>query len=225
MPSNLQLEANRKNAQSSTGPTSAEGKLRSSLNATRHGFTGQKVFIHPDEKEAYEAHVKSYLEEFDPLTGEERELLQQYTDHRWTLQQISVQQANIMTVIAALTNHHLESGEISSLGAALEPHTKLLNTYAIYEQRRRRAANDTLARFKEIHEINSARRAEDARAAAAIHLSFRECGETWDPKQFGFDCSVEEAAFYLNMMENKIKLEQLAKDGFEHLLGPLDGTR
>ncbi len=38
-----QLEANRRNALRSTGPRTEQGKRRSSMNATRHGFTGRLV--------------------------------------------------------------------------------------------------------------------------------------------------------------------------------------
>ena len=41
MTSQKQIEANRRNAQAATGPKTEEGKSRSSLDAMRHGLTGQ----------------------------------------------------------------------------------------------------------------------------------------------------------------------------------------
>lgn len=61
-----QIEANRQNAQASTGPKTDAGKERSSLNATRHGFTGQTLVLCNDEKDAYEFHVLAYMEKYVP---------------------------------------------------------------------------------------------------------------------------------------------------------------
>src|SRR5580658_1335798 len=44
-----QLTACRENAQLSTGPRTVEGKKRSSLNAFRHGLTGQIVIHTPED--------------------------------------------------------------------------------------------------------------------------------------------------------------------------------
>ena len=44
MPSEKQLAANRANAQRSTGPRTAVGKMRSSRNAFRHGLSGPLPF-------------------------------------------------------------------------------------------------------------------------------------------------------------------------------------
>ena len=40
MTSAAQMEANRRNAQHSTGPRTSAGRSRSSQNALKHGFTG-----------------------------------------------------------------------------------------------------------------------------------------------------------------------------------------
>jgi hypothetical protein len=43
------LEANRKNAQRSTGPTTKEGKDRSKLNSYKHGFFARQLFRHTEQ--------------------------------------------------------------------------------------------------------------------------------------------------------------------------------
>jgi len=40
-----QIEANRRNAERSTGPTTPEGKARSSQNAVKHGLTARRSVI------------------------------------------------------------------------------------------------------------------------------------------------------------------------------------
>jgi hypothetical protein len=45
----VQIEANRRNAQQSTGPRSEIGKKTSSLNALRHGLTSRIVVL-PDHR-------------------------------------------------------------------------------------------------------------------------------------------------------------------------------
>jgi hypothetical protein len=55
MTSPKQIDANRRNALKSTGPTTPEGKERSRRNAVRHGLTAETVIAVLENSEDYEA--------------------------------------------------------------------------------------------------------------------------------------------------------------------------
>jgi hypothetical protein len=184
----VQLEANRQNAQQSTGPTSPEVKQRSSLNATRHGFTGQTLILSPEEKEAYETHCIAYFEEYQPFGHEETSLLQHYVDLIWSLHQIAVQQSNGLSIINAITAKLVKEGDFDALATAIAPHYKMVNTLSLYETRRRRAAEATLARF---NQLVQARKQQLAQAVQLCN-AHKAQGKPFNPADFGFVCSLPE---------------------------------
>jgi len=116
-----QIEANRNNAQKSSGATTEAGKQRSSLNATRHRFTGQQLVLSDAEKEAYEFHVLAYMDEYAPKTQLETNLVQQFADLNWSLHQIAVQQYNLMSLINAMTEQIMKQGDLEAMSKALAP--------------------------------------------------------------------------------------------------------
>ena len=54
VPSPRRVEANRRNAQKSTGPKTAEGKAISRLNGVKHGLTGAGIALPTEVKEQVE---------------------------------------------------------------------------------------------------------------------------------------------------------------------------
>jgi hypothetical protein len=193
MSSPKQIEANRQNAQSSTGPTSATGKERSSLNATRHGFTGQTLVVSTEEKEAYEFHCLSYQEKYAPATHEETSLVQQCADLDWSIHQIFVQQSNMLTLINTITVQLMKEGGHDAVPAAIAPLQKSLGTFSIYETRKRRAAQQVLTRLTALQDA----RREAVAKAAAIYKALKTQNKPFIPADFGFDCSLPEIELYL----------------------------
>lgn len=86
--SDKQHQANRQNAKSSTGPTSDAGRKTVSQNALKTGLTGAQVLLPTDDAALYEAHVRDYKNEFNPVGPEETHLLQSIIDTRWRLARI-----------------------------------------------------------------------------------------------------------------------------------------
>ena len=91
-------EINRANAQHSTGPKTPEGKQRSSLNALRHGLTGQIIVLPGDDLEAYQRHVESYVNQCKPKGAIEAQLVQTLADTAWRLNRVSALENNLLTL-------------------------------------------------------------------------------------------------------------------------------
>src|ERR1700682_6268527 len=74
---------NKANAQHSTGPRTAAGKQRSSLNAWRHGLTGQTIVLPTEDHSAYQRHSQSFIEEYQPKGATETQFVQTLVDTSW----------------------------------------------------------------------------------------------------------------------------------------------
>ncbi len=120
-----QTNANRKNAQSSTGPKSPEGKATSSQNAVKHGFFAKNDVISGEDPAAYEAHRADIYDEYAPMTTTESVLTQRIASLSWRLMRADrLQTTTINTLVATqqdpptLTKD--ESEFIEDLNAAVE---------------------------------------------------------------------------------------------------------
>ena len=72
MATDRQTEANRQNAQKSTGPRTAEGKARSSLNHVTTGIDAQSAVIPGENPADFQAIIGRYHDQFQPATEDER---------------------------------------------------------------------------------------------------------------------------------------------------------
>jgi hypothetical protein len=85
MTSFKQFEANRRNAQKSTGPTSEEGKQRSRRNAVRHGLTAETVIGALEDAEDYKTFEAAIIADYDAQSAVERELVLRLASLLWRL--------------------------------------------------------------------------------------------------------------------------------------------
>jgi hypothetical protein len=74
--SQQKLEANRRNAQKSTGPRSDEGKSRSRFNALKHGATAQIPVLPGEDAAAYHGRVDAYKADLRPENTLECDLIE-----------------------------------------------------------------------------------------------------------------------------------------------------
>ena len=83
MATQAQFDANRQNAQKSTGPTTDAGKARSSRNNFSHGFRSAIVFVNDENRDEFNGLVADLHGEYQPATHTEQMLLEKMILHQW----------------------------------------------------------------------------------------------------------------------------------------------
>lgn len=166
MVSDKQLEANRQNAELSTGPKTEEGKRRSSLNARRHGLTGQVTAMTEEDRAAHDRFSAAMIKDLAPEGALETQLAQRIATDSWRLNRISAVEDNLFAL-----GFHERAGEVdtdhpeahAALVAAkvFAAESKTIDRLALYEQRLNRAVHKNLAALEQLQ----AKRKADRRAA------------------------------------------------------------
>jgi hypothetical protein len=95
MATKKQIEANRLNATKSTGPRSAEGKARSSMNALKSGIDAKSQVIRSEKAIALEALKTEYYDRYHPTTPVQRMLVDTLIDAEWLLRRFRVCEAQL----------------------------------------------------------------------------------------------------------------------------------
>jgi len=100
MSSFRQIEANRRNARLSTGPTTEEGKKQSRQNAVRHGLTAESVIDALEDAEDYAAFEMAITAEYDAQSAVERELILRLASLLWRLRRATAIESGLFKIQA-----------------------------------------------------------------------------------------------------------------------------
>jgi hypothetical protein len=88
MATQRQIEANRLNAQLSTGPRTPEGKAASSQNALKSGLDANSQFVYGENEGDFSDLQQEYIDRFQPLTPEERFQVDTLIRSEWLLRRL-----------------------------------------------------------------------------------------------------------------------------------------
>jgi hypothetical protein len=101
----------------------------------------------------------------------------------------------------AATDQLSHAGDPVAALATLGPLTKTLQTYTIYEQRRRRAADAIETKLTTLIQEHVDRMKKDIPEAAKMAKAFKAKGKPFNPPDFGFVCSAEDIEQFLEGQE------------------------
>ncbi|HEX4276930.1 MAG TPA: hypothetical protein VHZ74_16350 [Bryobacteraceae bacterium] len=168
MATEKQILANRRNAQFSTGPRTAEGKSVSRLNAVRHGLTGQIDVRTAGEQQAHDEFCATIIHSLDPAEGIERQFAQSIAEDHWRLNRAKSLENNIFAITRTFhdSDGEMETPEMDAALATARTYIadpQRLNLLSMYE---RRIHGNMSRSLKQLTEIQTARRAAEAKVKA-----------------------------------------------------------
>ena len=170
----------RANSQHSTGPRTEPGKQRSSLNALRHGLTAQTVVLPTEDPEAYQRHIQQFLDEYEPATGTETQLVHEIANTAWRLNRVPFLEAEL-------------------LSQNPNPQTLIpqLSTLGLHGSRLSRQFQKAVDQLRDIQEERRHLERRQLTEAAELFLRHQRKGLPWDPtdhlsEQSGFVFSKEQ---------------------------------
>jgi hypothetical protein len=108
-----QINANRRNARKSTGPTTEEGKQRSRCNAVRHGLTAETVIGALEDAEDYKAFEAAIIADYDAQSAVERELVLRLASLLWRLRRATTMETGLFEI---------QAEHLSGFGQACQVH-------------------------------------------------------------------------------------------------------
>jgi len=161
---------NRANSRHSTGPRTAAGKQRSSLNALRHGLTASSAVQPSEDPAAYANHGRRFFDEYQPATPTETQLTQELADTAWRLNRIPSLET------ALLTRADLD---------IVDAH-RALATLGLHYQRLSRQFHKTVDQLREIQSERRHEQERDLKDAAALLELHKHKGVPWEPADHGF---------------------------------------
>jgi len=166
---------NRANSQHSTGPRTEPGKQRSSLNALRHGLTAQTAVLPTEDPDAYQRHIQQFLDEYQPATPTETQLVHEIANTAWRLNRIPLLEAELLS-----QNPNPQS---------LIPQ---LATLGLHGSRLSRQFQKALEQLRDIQEERRRLERRQLNEAAELFLRHQRKGLPWEPVDYGFVFSKEQ---------------------------------
>jgi hypothetical protein len=178
----VQIEANRRNAQQSTGPRSEIGKQKSSLNALRHGLTARVVVLPTEDLAAYQRFSAEFLADLAPETFAERQCAQTVIDTQWRLNRVRGLEDGMLALghygpEGQIDPGHPEIHAVLTAAAAWREHSQAFVNLSMHEQRLYRVLKDASKTLEDLRAKRRAVRQSDLDSAVALHNMNKMLGE------------------------------------------------
>jgi hypothetical protein len=174
---------NRANSAHSTGPRTESGKQRSSLNALSHGLTARTAVLPTEDPDAYQRHIRQFLDEYAPATPTETQLVHEIANTAWRLNRIPFLEA-----------------ELLSQNPSPQTLIPQLATLGLHGSRLSRQFQKALEQLRDIQYERRRLERRQLTEAAELLIRHQHKGLPWEPTGHGFVFSKQQVERHAQQM-------------------------
>jgi hypothetical protein len=176
---------------------------------TRDLLTGQPVVMTEQDFRTYHSFCKKYIDEFEPKTHAEEQMVRTIADTQWRLNRARAIECNLFSFHVSQANNVVPSNNTECQTALTQARmvstlTKELSRLSIYEMRLTQVLESTLDRLQRSQQERRAKQLESLQIAAAIRTMRQQQRQSWTPSDDGFQFTLPEIDAHLRY-ENLVR--------------------
>jgi hypothetical protein len=201
---------NRENSLKSTGPKSDAGKKRSSLNALRHGLSGQVVVLPSEDLSAFERFTQTFHDDLKPSGALEKQLVHSIAGISWRLNRAETLENNLFTLGTneksdSILTENDQARDALAMVLALREQTPTLSALSLHQNRLARTLERNINQLRAIQAERAAREADELYDAGQLYLLHEqenkdaEAPQPYDPTYDGFVFSLDRIKQYVHL--------------------------
>jgi hypothetical protein len=169
---------NQANALHSTGPKTPEGKKRSSLNAFKHGLSGNHLVMQTHEFAAYEQFTGKMLADLKPVTEPERQIAQKIIDLNFRINRITAIENNMLNFDMSDNSPDFEEDEgIARMMGQARAWKKDAQSFEILGRYEARLSRQLLQYQKELERLQAIRTLQSRDGKGAVVAQTKETAQ------------------------------------------------
>src|SRR6202171_4391573 len=177
---------NRANASQSPGPKTEAANPRSSLNAMRHGLTGQTIVLPAEDLAAYNHFTQQTFDDLKPVGFLEKQFAQIIADTSWRLHRIPALENNLIALgfhehSNRISTEHPEAHAALVIIEAMREQPRAINAISMHSERLSRQLERTVQRLQILQSQRRATEASQLSEAAALFQMDQKQGLPYNP--------------------------------------------
>ncbi len=198
---------------------------RRSLNAYRHGLTGQVLINTPADQVAYDHHCQGIRESLAPVPGMEASLAQSVADNRWRLQRAAAMENAILSMGTQtppnMISEHEEIDTALAQAVVWLKEGKNLSLLTLYENRIQRRVEKDMLMLRQLQQDRNAALQQAVEEATLLAQLAAGKGEAYDiERDFPRETLPPQFVFSLPQIARQVAHDRRLAEAKKHLQAP-----